>query len=192
VNTLADDVAARGRRVILRCKRLSDAKDDYAWRSDEELARYDAALPLRISFSDFLASLLAQLRYPDPGRRSYAIEDESGRHIGNAMYYNLREALGEAELGITIGDRRYWGQGYGSDAVQALVKLVFREKGLRRMFLHTLDWNVRAQRCFQKAGFVPCGLVQRDGRSFLLMEKLQRLEQGQAPKWQVERGGDDG
>ncbi|GAG49070.1 unnamed protein product, partial [marine sediment metagenome] len=94
-----------------------------------------------------------------------------------AMYYNLREAMGEAELGITIGDRRYWGQGYGSDAVQALVRLVFREKGLRRMLLHTLEWNVRAQRCFEKAGFVPRGRVRRDGRDFLLMEKLQRLEQ---------------
>ncbi len=177
MNTSADDVVARGRRVILRRKRLSDAKDDYAWRSDEELARYDAVPPLRLSFSDFLASLQAQLRYPDAARRSYAIEDEGGRHIGNAMYYNLKEATGEAELGITIGDRRYWDQGYGSDAVQALVRLVFREKGLRRVFLHTLDWNVRAQRCFQKAGFVPRGPVQRDGHNFLLMEALQRLGQ---------------
>ena len=176
MNTLADDVAARGRRVILRRKRLSDAKDDYAWRSDEELARYDAVPPLRLSFSDFLASLLAQLRYPDSARRSYAIEDESGRHIGNVMYYNLREAMGEAELGITIGDRRYWGQGYGTDAVQALVKLMFREKGVRRMFLHTLDWNVRAQRCFQKAGFVPRSTVRRDGRNFVLMEIPQQPE----------------
>ena len=177
MNTLADDVVARGRRVILRRKRLSDAKDDYAWRSDEELASYDAVPPLRLSFSDFLASLQVQIRYPDAAKRSYAIEDEGGRHIGNAMYYNLREAMGEAELGITIGDRRYWGHGYGSDAVQALVRLVFREKGLRRMLLHTLDWNVRAQRCFEKAGFVPRGRVRRDGRDFLLMEKLQRLEQ---------------
>jgi RimJ/RimL family protein N-acetyltransferase len=45
------------------------------------------------------------------------------------------------------------------------------------MFLHTLDWNVRAQRCFQKAGFVPRGTVQRNGRNFLLMETLRRLEQ---------------
>ena len=176
MNALADDVVARGRRVVLRRKRASDAKDDYGWRSDEELARYDAVPPLRLSYSDFVASLVAQLRYPDPARRSYAIEDEGGRHIGNAMYYNLREAMGEAELGITIGDRRYWGRGYGSDAVEALVKLVFREKGVRRMFLHTLDWNVRAQRCFQKAGFVPRGRVRRDGRDFLLMERLQRLE----------------
>jgi hypothetical protein len=70
VNTLADDVAARGRRVILRRKRLSDAKDDYTWRSDEELASYDAVPPIRMSFSDFLASLQVQLRYPDPAKRS--------------------------------------------------------------------------------------------------------------------------
>jgi len=165
-----DDVAARGRQVILRHKRLSDGADDYAWRCDEELARFDAAPPLRTSFVNFLASLTAQQRYPDAGRRSYAIEDEGGRHIGNVMYYNLREDEGEAELGITIGDRGHWGQGYGSDAVQALVRFLFGSKGLRRVFLHTLDWNTRAQRCFGKAGFEPRGTVWRDGQNFVLME----------------------
>ena len=168
-----DDVAARGRRVILRRKRLSDAANDYSWRSDEELARFDAAPPLRTSLGDFTVSLLAQLRHPDSSRCSYAIEDEGGQHIGNVMYYNLREMPGEAELGVTIGDRRYWGQGYGSDAVRALVKLVFQEKGLRRIFLHTLDWNVRAQRCFQKAGFLPRGVVWRNGHAFVMMEALR-------------------
>jgi RimJ/RimL family protein N-acetyltransferase len=167
---VADDVAARGRRVILRQKRLSDGANDYAWRCDEELARFDAAPPLRTSFANFLASLSAQHRYPDAGRRSYAIEDEGGRHIGNVMYYNLREDVGEAELGITIGDRGCWGQGYGSDAVHALVRFLFRSKGLRRVFLHTLDWNSRAQRCFGKAGFEPRGTVWRDGQNFVLME----------------------
>jgi RimJ/RimL family protein N-acetyltransferase len=167
---IPDDVAARGRRVILRHKRLSDGANDYTWRCDEELARFDAASPLRTSFANFLASLTAQQRYPDAGRCSYAIEDEGGRHIGNVMYYNLREAEGEAELGITIGDRNSWGQGYGSDAVQALVRFLFRSKGLRRVFLHTLDWNTRAQACFRKAGFEPRGTVWRDGQNFVLME----------------------
>jgi RimJ/RimL family protein N-acetyltransferase len=165
-----DDVAARGRQVILRHKRLSDGANDYGWRCDEELARFDAAPPLRASFVNFLASLSAQQRYPDAGRRSFAIEDEGGRHIGNVMYYNLREDEGEAELGITIGDRTRWGQGYGSDAVQALVRFLFRSKGLRRVFLHTLDWNTRAQRCFGKAGFEPRDTVWRDGQNFILME----------------------
>lgn len=170
---LSDDVAARGRRVILRQKRVSDAADDYAWRTDEELASYDAAPVLRMTFRDFVITLRTQLFSTDPGRRSYAIEDESGNHIGNVMYYNLRETRKEAELGITIGDRRCWGHGYGSDAVRALVDLVFREKGLRRVFLHTLDWNTRAQRCFEKAGFTPCGEVLRDGHNFIQMQVLR-------------------
>jgi len=165
-----DDVTARGRRVILRHKRLLDGANDYAWRCDEELARFDAAPPLRTSFVNFLSSMTAQQRYPDAGRRSFAIEDEGGRHIGNVMYYNLQQEAGEAELGITIGDRAHWGQGYGSDAVQTLVRFLFDFKGLRRVFLHTLDWNVRAQRCFRKAGFEPRDTVWRDGQNFILMD----------------------
>ncbi len=167
---LSDDVAARGRRVILRRKHVSDAGDDYAWRTDQELASYDAAPILRMTFQDFVTTLRTQLLAADPSRCSYAIEDESGHHIGNVMYYNLREGRQEAELGITIGDRRYWGRGYGSDAVRALIGLMFREKGVRRVFLHTLDWNARAQRCFENAGFMPCGKVLRDGHNFIRME----------------------
>jgi RimJ/RimL family protein N-acetyltransferase len=177
-----DDVAARGRQVILRYKRLSDSANDYAWRCDEELARFDAAPPLRTSFVNFRSSLSAQQRYPDSGRRSFAIENEGGHHIGNVMYYNLRERESEAELGITIGDRAYWGQGYGSDAVQALARYLFQSKGLRRVFLHTLAWNTRAQKCFGKAGFIPRGTIWRDGQNFILMEV--RRHQGSRVKGQ--------
>jgi len=53
--TTPDDVATRGRRVVLRHKRLSDGANDYAWRCDEELARFDAAPPLRTTFINFQA-----------------------------------------------------------------------------------------------------------------------------------------
>jgi len=175
----------RGRKVVLRPKRLSDAPNDYAWRSDEELARYDAAPPLRIPFQDFLTAWAEELRYPSPYRRLYAIEDEEGRHIGNIMYYNLDLSRGEVELGIAIGDRRYWGQGYGSDAVATFVHYLFAHFPLRRIFLNTLEWNLRAQRAFAKAGFVPCGKLFRNGQTFITMELrrewLQKAEGANAP-----------
>ena len=37
-----------GEKVVLRKKRIEDAEDDYAWRTDEELARLDATKPLRM------------------------------------------------------------------------------------------------------------------------------------------------
>ena len=76
-----------------------------------------------------------------------------GRHIGNVMFYNIDVLKGEAEVGITIGDRRYWSHGYGTDALKTLDRYIFTNTKLTRLYLKTLDWNLRAQHCFQKAGF---------------------------------------
>jgi RimJ/RimL family protein N-acetyltransferase len=170
MTSVAKGEVARGAKVVLRAKRPSDAADDYAWRSDAEMARFDAARPFSASFDDFRALYEEELVYPSPSRRTLAIEDHAGRHIGNVMYYNIDYAHGEAELGITIGVREYWGQGYGTDAVRALVRHLFTKTALRRVYLKTLDWNKRARRCFEKAGFVVYGANRRGGHDFTLME----------------------
>ena len=69
-----------------------------------------------------------------------------------------------------IGDRDYWNQGYGTDVVNTLVSHVFSTTSLKRIYLHTLTWNLRAQKSFQKCGFVPLREVKRSGYEFLLME----------------------
>lgn len=163
-------VIQRGEKVVLREKTIDDAREDYAWRTDPELASYDAARPLRVTFNDYLALYAEELQHPSPYRRTFAIDDLEGRHIGNIMYYNVDERRGEAELGITIGDRNYWGRGLGADAVRALVRYLFTTMDLKRIYLHTLDWNIRAQRSFRNAGFVPLETVRRGGHTFILME----------------------
>ncbi|MFQ5880183.1 MAG: GNAT family N-acetyltransferase [Dehalococcoidia bacterium] len=166
----AEGVIAQGAKVVLRRKRLDDASNDYAWRCDPELARFDGVPPLRTPYNDFFASYSQEINYDGSYRRTYAIEDEAGRHIGNVMYYNADRVRGEAELGISIGERAYWSCGYGTDAVNTFVRYLFQELGFRRIYLHTLDWNVRAQRCFFKAGFAPCGSSWRNGQNFIIME----------------------
>ncbi len=164
------DVIAAGARVVLRRKRLSDAANDYAWRRDAELARYDAATPTSLSYDEFLATFREELRHAQPVRRTYAVDDREGGHIGNVMYYNIDHRRREAELGITIGDPAYWGRGCGSEAVALLVDYIFTETPLTRVYLHTLDWNVRAQRSFAGAGFRPCGRTRRGHHRFQIME----------------------
>ena len=165
-----EDEVARGHLILLRRKRPSDAQQDYEWRRDPELARFDAAPPLRVSFQDFLLTFNDELRFPSPYRKVFAIENLEGLHIGNVMYYNIDERRGEAELGITIGDRRYWGAGYGRDAVRTFVRYIFESTALQRIYLNTLDWNVRAQRAFRAAGFVPTGMNRRGLHTFVSME----------------------
>ena len=163
-----------GSKVVLRDKKLADAVDDYVWRTDHKLAQLDATTPLTMTFPEYLSSYTSELHHPSLGRHSLAIETLDGKHIGNCMYYEVNEAKNEAELGILIGNRDYWDKGYGTDAVATLLSHIFHQSNLKRIYLKTLDWNNRAQKCFEKCRFTTHGHMVSDGYSFVLMEIHRR------------------
>lgn len=171
-----------GSKIKLRDKNLADARDDYRWQTDSEVARLDAATPLTISFPQYLLAYTNELRNGSSTRRLFAIDTLDGKHIGNCVYYGIDEAKGEAELGIMIGDHAYWGKGYGTDAVTTLLGHIFRETKWERIYLKTLESNTRAQRCFRKCGFTAYEHIARDGFDFVLMEihRKQWQEQHQS------------
>lgn len=87
------------------------------------------------------------------------------------MMMNITDQSGE--LAIVIGDKRYWGRGYGAEAVRALVDH-WLSNGLQRIWLKVLPWNARAIRCYQKCGFAPSGRLILDGAEFLVMQNEKR------------------
>jgi len=82
-----------------------------------------------------------------------AIETAEGVHIGNVGLHRIDWRNRNAELGIAIGERSYWNQGYGTDAIRTLLSLAFREMNLHRVFLRVDADNARGIRCYEKAGF---------------------------------------
>jgi RimJ/RimL family protein N-acetyltransferase len=170
----------KGKNIQLRDKKLSDARNDYAWQSDPELSRFDAVAVLNMPFTIYLLDYTAELKRPRRNRYPLAIETLDGKHIGNCTCYEIDEKKGEMELGIVIGDAAYRDKGYGQDVINTVVDHVFRNTSLYRIYLKTLDWNKRAQNCFKKCGFKPYGEMTRNGHNFVLME----LDRG---RW--EKGG---
>jgi ribosomal-protein-alanine N-acetyltransferase len=156
-------------RIKLRNKRLSDAKDDFAWQTDRELAELDAALVLSMNYQQFFSEYTFELCYPNASRHEFAIESNTGEHIGNCVYYNVDNHERKAEIGIMIGKREYWNQGYGREAINLLLEHIFSRTRLEKLYLNTLDWNIRAQKCFANCGFQQSGQVFRDGSNFYLM-----------------------
>lgn len=161
---------ARGQLIVLREKTLADAEQDYEWRRDPELATFDAARPYSGSLKDYVAVFGDELRYPSPYRKTIAVEDHDGRHIGNVMYYNADFHRREAEIGVTIGLREYWARGFGTDLLKTFVGYLFDSLSLDRIYLKTLDWNLRAQRCFENVGFQRYGTSRRGEYHFILMD----------------------
>jgi len=157
-------------KVIVCQKSIEDAANDYAWQTDPELNHLTSTHPLTMAFPDYLSRYSDQLRYKQPDNYIFAIKTEDGRHIGNCKCYNINESNGEAEIGIVIGERRYWNKGYGTDAVNYLVDYIFKNSRVLRIRLKTLVSNKRAQRCFAKCGFLIRGQVVSNGSSYILME----------------------
>lgn len=186
--TLRDTVIV-GDKVRLRDKRLSDARNDYTWQSDPELTKLDAATLLNVSFPVYLLDYTNQLHDPKPNRYPFAVETFDSKHIGNCTCYDVNKTRGETQLGILIGDRNYWDKGYGTDAVSTMVNHVFLNTKLKRIYLKTLDWNLRAQKCFLKCGFMPCGQLNRNGNNFALMELHREQWQKQRDRREVDNDG---
>jgi RimJ/RimL family protein N-acetyltransferase len=162
-----------GTKVRLRPRRLEDAADQYRWRCDEELCRLDASIPTSFSFGEFLDRYSVEIEYPGL-TCTLAIDTLDGKHIGECSLFNFDFLSNTAELGILIGEKDFWGRGYGTDAVSVLLHDIFSTSDLNRLLLRTLDWNSRAQKCFEKCGFTASGGIVSGGYHFTLMEIVRQ------------------
>jgi RimJ/RimL family protein N-acetyltransferase len=74
----------------------------------------------------------------------------------------------DAFVGLGIGETEYWGKGYGTDAMSILLRFAFAEINLRRVTLTVFEYNPRAIRVYEKAGFCHEGrlrkVLNREGR----------------------------
>ena len=73
--------------------------------------------------------------------------------IGSVSLRDLDQLNGSAELSILLDDRHQLGKGFGTDAVNAICDFGFGELRLERIFLRVFDYNPRAIRSYEKAGF---------------------------------------
>jgi len=74
----------------------------------------------------------------------------------------------DAFVGLGIGETEYWSKGYGTDVMNVLLRFAFTEINLRRVSLGVFEYNPRAIRSYEKAGFRHEGrlrhLLNREGR----------------------------
>ena len=78
------------------------------------------------------------------------LEKDSGEFIGNIELMDVKDGSGELGIAITAAKQD---QGYGTEAITAIIAYGQRELGLRRIFLRVFPDNTRAIRVYEKCGF---------------------------------------
>ena len=122
------------------------------WLNDVEINRFLEARFARHDLEStrrFVAQVLA-----DPLTVLFGIRSlELRRHVGNIKIGPIDRRHGLGEIGIMIGDRAVWGQGFGSEAIERVADIAANELQLRKLSAGCYGSNAASARAFQKAGF---------------------------------------
>jgi RimJ/RimL family protein N-acetyltransferase len=125
----------------------------YRWSQDDVLQYWSGSIPGGRSFNHF-RDTVGQRDWPNDGKRiSYAILTLANDLVGMVSCYAVDHRNRTGEIGIYIGEKDYWSQGYGTDAMIAFVRHLFSDLGFASLYLHTYESNIRAQRSYLRVGF---------------------------------------
>jgi RimJ/RimL family protein N-acetyltransferase len=145
----------KGNKVLLRPMIQNDVTRQHEFNQDIELYGLDSSAPNVSPLASAQAFYESRTAH-NPDVAPFAIEAD-GQYIGYCGLRHLQDRHGNLELGMLIGDRAYWGRGYGRDAIRLLLDFGFRFLGARRIELTTHAKNERAIRCYLACGFVEEG-----------------------------------
>jgi len=158
-----------GKRIRLRRDERSDLPKFVEWLNDPEVRRY-ISMNLPISQANEEGWFENMLKRP-PEEQPFAIEIRDGdtwRLIGNCGFFEIDQRTHSSEVGIFIGDKSCWNQGYGTEVMRILLQVGFGTLNLNRVFLRVDAANKGGIRAYEKAGFIHEGRFRqgtyRDGQ----------------------------
>ena len=129
------------------------------WNNDPELNRMDSELPHEEeSFGTFKERFEQLCNDPSSEHRDFEIHDRvQDELIGVAYVAQISPHHHHALVGVTIGERDYWGQGYGKASLGLLLRYCFQELELHRVSAEAFEYNSAWRDLIESMGFTKEG-----------------------------------
>jgi RimJ/RimL family protein N-acetyltransferase len=152
----------KGENVILRPVKRKDIKIFLKWFNDPEVIQY-------LTLFKPITEMEEEKWIEEIAKRNNIIfvieaifkkgnKKTIRKPIGNCGFHIIDHLNQNAEIGIAIGEKEYWGKGYGTEAISLLVDYGFNVLNLRRISSGTFSFNQRSIKMHQKLGFVQEGI----------------------------------
>jgi RimJ/RimL family protein N-acetyltransferase len=146
----------RGEKVLLRPPKRSDITNFLKWFNDPEVVHYlSMYLPMtEMAEEKWIEDAASRIQ---AGTSVYfiieATEGNSSRLLGTIGLHGISPKDHSASFGIAIGEKEYWGNGYGTEATRLILAYGFQQLNLHRIGSAALAYNERSIRLHKKVGF---------------------------------------
>ncbi|OGJ57258.1 hypothetical protein A3H90_02445 [Candidatus Peribacteria bacterium RIFCSPLOWO2_02_FULL_55_36] len=145
-------VFLEGDIIYLRPLEESDIEGTYNnWLNDKEACDGNA----HHTYPQTREDTLKYIRYALTTKTELILaicDKKTNTHIGNIALQNITPIHGNAELAIFIGDKDFWGKGYGKEACRLLIEHGFAALNLHRIWVGTAHTNIGMQKIAESLG----------------------------------------
>ncbi len=153
-----------GERCYLSPVNLEDVEKFTEWFNDEEVVEnlQFAVQNIGLNSQKNMLEMLSKKHW-------YAIINKyDDKLLGDCGLVSIDHLHRVGEIGICIGNKKFWNQGYGEEALRLLLSYSFNYLNLRNIMLEVYSTNERAINCYKKLGFKEIG---RRRNAILLKQK---------------------
>ncbi|MBB5173865.1 GNAT family N-acetyltransferase [Texcoconibacillus texcoconensis] len=138
---------------IFRELNVDDKHDIYRLFSDPQVTKFDYSEPIKTMQEAETFIDIAQQSYQNPHYIIWGAEHiETGKLIGTCGFKNWNRTSQHAEIGGNLS-RELWGNGYATEAMNAIIKHAFTTMNLNKICATTNEQNTTALAILNKYGF---------------------------------------
>jgi RimJ/RimL family protein N-acetyltransferase len=143
-----------GRKCYLSPMNVNDAEKYTEWLNDLEVMKHFSLYSSIISLENEKEALIKLTK-----EHNYSIINlETNELIGSCGFMDIDHINQTAEIGIFIGNKYLWNQGYGTEAFSLLIDYGFKALNFHNIMLRVYENNKNAIKCYEKVGFKKIGI----------------------------------
>ncbi|MGF7059509.1 GNAT family N-acetyltransferase [Brassicibacter mesophilus] len=167
--------------IIIRDIIDEDVVNLFMWQLDKEINKHDprpipnsskALVEECINYCKKFDTEIVNKNVDDRKYRYFIISNHKNQPIGFVNFFSINKVKKQGEMGVIIGDKRYWNKGIGYKSVNIVTDYIFSNMNIDRIYIETGENNIPALRLFEKLGFKKCDEYTEDeGFKFIVMEK---------------------
>ena len=149
-------VKLKGKKILLSPVSKNDIALFHSWISDLEVTKTTLSSAKIFTLEDERDWFADIGRSADDKVLAIVVKNNA-KVIGTIGLHKIDSTDRRASLGIMIGDKRYWGKGYGKEAVVLMLDFAFTALNLHSVHLGVFAFNHRAVRAYKTVGFKEYG-----------------------------------
>ncbi len=153
----------KGKRIILKAVRRADLAKILEWFNDAEVIQYlTLYLPMTEKGEEkWLEDISTTRKNSDVVFLMEVVRGKRVTSIGTCGLHRINWKDRDAEFGIAIGEKKFWSNGYGTEATKLILGYAFNHLNLHRVSSGAYDFNERSIKMHLKIGFREEGRVRQ-------------------------------